>query len=79
MTTSKGNSASDFIKSVGFIALKSYNEYDAYGRISVAYKAPMQTEVGGLCVKSTMTYDGTTNRMVKSKEELSTWPEGADI
>ena len=79
MTESKGNSASDFVKAQGFVALKTFNEKDGQSRIITSYKAPITTIEGGLCIKTTISYFDTSNVVEKLKEELSTWPSGADI
>jgi hypothetical protein len=58
---------------------KSYAVYDISSRISELYEARTNAGHGDPCIKTTLTYVGLTLRVLKRKEEISTWDSSYDI
>lgn len=71
--------ADDFIRSAPYIPIKTYVVLDADNRPASIYQGPSEMKEGDRCILTTLVYKTDTAIVIKSKEELSVWPVGADI
>jgi hypothetical protein len=71
--------ATDFIIPHRSEAVKTYATYDASQRLEYFYTAMADAQHGDRCLVTQYTYDGTSGRVVKSKESLSLWDSSWDI
>ena len=58
--------------------IKQYYVYDGLGRLAYLYEATVATGDGEPCLLTNYSYDGTTTRIQKIKEENSTWDSSWD-
>lgn len=58
---------------------KEFVVYDGSDRPIEYYQAPINAEDGTPCLKTTVSYDGVSTRVEKSKEELALWDASYDI
>ena len=63
----------DFVSAFGKQAIKQYLAYDASNRVISIYEATAEAVDGDKCLLTTYAYDGTSSRVAKFKEEVSTW------
>jgi len=59
-----------------------YNIYDASGRLSEVYEAPLSSVTGNPCLKTIIKYvdgaAGTSRVIIATKESLATWDSSWD-
>ena len=72
-------SASHLLKSHLNEAVKQYIVYDGTGRMIETYTALTNAIHGAVAEKTTYGYSGATTRVIKMKEEVSTWDSAWDI
>lgn len=69
----------EFLKTGEKEYIKAYLVYDGSSRLTTIYEARANADHGAYCLKTTYAYDGTSNRVQKSKEEDATWDSSWDI
>lgn len=78
-TPQAASKPTDFISTQAKEAVKFYAVYDGTGRMTETYTAAVNASDGDPCLKTSYVYDGSSNRVTKSKEEVSTWSSSYDI
>lgn len=71
--------ASDFIRPHQKEAVKQYIVYDGLDRMEYHYVATVDADHGDKCLGTQYAYDGTSGRVVKVKEFITTWDSTWDI
>ena len=59
--------------------LKSYCVYDVSLRVTDIYEAQPDAINGAPCMRTQLTYDGSSTRIVKRKESVSAWNSTWDL
>jgi hypothetical protein len=60
-------------------SVKTYSVYDGSNRLIQFYEAHTDASDGDKCRLTTYTFDGASDRLLKSKESLATWSSAWDI
>jgi hypothetical protein len=63
----------DLVRSFGRQAIKQYIVYDGFDRPTEVYEALSSAENGNQCLLTEYEYDGTSSRVIKMRESLTTW------
>ena len=79
MSKEKLLNINDIIKLLREEALKEYRQYDEFFRPLAIYQAQTESDHGEPCLKTSYFYDGTSNRIVKKKEEIVPWDSNWDV
>jgi hypothetical protein len=53
--------------------IKTYSVYDGSQRVTAMYETVIHWDVGAPALATFFAYDGTSSRLVGTKEEKSTW------
>lgn len=69
----------EFLQGIRNEPLKMYRTYDGNNRVEYQYETLTHVLVGGPCMKTQYTYDGTSNRVLKLKETIDTWTLAMEI
>ena len=67
------------LKTTAYELVKQYVTYDGSDRTSIVYTAHTDAAHGTPCTKTTYTYVGVSSRVLKRKEENTTWDSSYDI
>jgi hypothetical protein len=59
--------------------IKTFIEYDALSRMEYIYEAHADARDGAPCLVTQYAYDGTSQRVVKTKEYHGTWLAAYEI
>ena len=70
---------SEFISTHMEEATKTFSKYDASERLEYFYVAQIDIKVGELCMCTQYAYDGTSARVLKTKESKVAWEVTWDI
>ena len=73
------NTTTDFIKTHLGQLVKTFSGFDGSNRLITYLEAPTGAKDGDAALLSTYTYDGTSSRILKSRETASTWSSSNDI
>lgn len=72
-------SVRDYLRSVKYEAMKLFRVYDGTGRVQYQYDTPVNTENGGICMRTEYVYANTSFNVVQMKETLDSWDSAWDI
>jgi len=65
--------ASDMVSTHMSETVKTYSTFDGSSRLEYFYVAHVDAEEGDTCMLTQYAYDGTSSRIVKTKESKATW------
>lgn len=71
--STKDTNARDYLKNMAREPIKLFRVYDVSNRVWIQYECVTHTLPGEACLKTEYVYDGTSTRVLKLKESLSTW------